>query len=454
MLSGPVRGLRRRGTNEQCPIGFGALLAHAMAAFLLIVLVTALAVFIGGYLLRDTPIQEVRQRGDSGLLQAGGANVRRLFEVLAQTSLERGNRVELLENGEQLFPRLFSDLKSATHMISWQVFWFKPGEVAQQVADILRERARAGVEVLVLLDYFGSKGLPEEYLEGLRSAGVKARVYRPLEWRNLYRFPHRSHVRSVVIDSRTGYTGGLGIDDRWLGNGREPGQWRDTHVRIEGPAVDQLQAPFIANWAESTGELLFGDGVIEAAEVAGGDSQRAAVMYASPSLGSTGAERYLALTLSAAHETLYITSAYFVPSRGFRHLLCKAASAGVDVRVLTPGRNTDQPSAWYAGRVHYEELLSGGVRIYEYTPTMLHAKTIVADSIWVSVGSINFDNRSLKLNDEVSLVAQDEVLGRAMQEMFLRDLELAEEVVLREFAKRPARMRVRERAAWLITPLL
>jgi cardiolipin synthase A/B len=194
--------------------------------------------------------------------------------------------------------------------------------------------------------------------------------------------------------------------------------------------------------------------VIEAAAVTQGESQRAAVMYGSPSLGSTSAERYLALTLSAARETLYITSAYFVPSGGFRAMLCKAAENGVDVRVLTPGRNTDQPSARYAGRVHYEELLRRGVRVYEYAPTMLHAKTIVADRVWASVGSINFDNRSLKLNDEVTLVAQDEGLGCAMQEMFLRDLTFAQEVVLNEFARRPRGTRLRERAAWLIAPLL
>jgi phosphatidylserine/phosphatidylglycerophosphate/cardiolipin synthase-like enzyme len=179
--------------------------------------------------------------------------------------------------------------------------------------------------------------------------------------------------------------------------------------------------------------------VIEAAAVTQGESQRAAVMYGSPSLGSTSAERYLALTLSAARETLYITSAYFVPSGGFRAMLCKAAENGVDVRVLTPGRNTDQPSARYAGRVHYEELLRRGVRVYEYAPTMLHAKTIVADRVWASVGSINFDNRSLKLNDEVTLIAQDEGLGCAMQEMFLRDLTFAQEVVLNEFARAPSR---------------
>jgi cardiolipin synthase len=193
---------------------------------------------------------------------------------------------------------------------------------------------------------------------------------------------------------------------------------------------------------------------MEAAEVAGGDSQRAAVMYASPSLGSTSAERFLALTLIAARKTLYITNAYFVPNRGIRSLLCQAAARGVDVRVLTPGSNTDARSTWYAGRFHYEELLRAGVRLYEYGPTMVHAKTLVADEVWTSIGSMNFDNRSMKLNDEVALVAQDEALGHELHKMFLRDLSFADEVVLQEFAKRGHTARLRERAFWLVEALL
>ena len=258
----------------------------------------------------------------------------------------------------------------------------------------------------------------------------------------------------MVIDGRIGYTGGFGIDDRWLGSGRKAGQWRDTHVRVEGPAVDRLQAPFIANWGECTGELLFGDGVMQGKASDGTDAKTAGILYCSPSLGSTTAERFLALTISAARKSLFITSAYFVPSKGFRRLLCDAASRGVDVRVLTPGGNTDEPIAWYAGRAHYEELLRGGVRLWEYQPTMVHAKTIVADEVWGSIGSVNFDNRSLKLNDEVTLVAQDPALGRAMHEMFVRDLALAKEVTLEDFAKRSRGSRARERASLLAAPLL
>ena len=421
---------------------------------LLILLLAGLAIFLGGFLLREAPIRKVRYRGQEARAQPGDQRMRRAFEVLAQAPLERGNRVEVLQNGDELFPRLLADVRAARRLITWQVYWFKPGRLADEVADTLIERAQAGVEVLVLLDYFGSHGLPKTYIDALRAGGVGVQIYRPLHWRGLYKVPHRSHVRSVVVDSQVGYTGGFGIDDQWLGNGRKRAEWRDTHVRIEGPVIDQLQAPFVANWAECTGELLLGEGVMEAAQVAGGDSQRAAVMYASPSLGSTSAERFLALTLIAARKTLYITNAYFVPNRGIRSLLCQAAARGVDVRVLTPGSNTDARSTWYAGRFHYEELLRAGVRLYEYGPTMVHAKTLVADEVWTSIGSMNFDNRSMKLNDEVALVAQDEALGHELHEMFLRDLSFADEVVLQEFAKRGHTARLRERAFWLVGALL
>lgn len=421
---------------------------------LLTLLSIALLAILLGYLVREPPIQRVRMRGKTEPLHAAGRRVRRAFEVLARATLERGNRVELLATGDELFARLLADLRQATTLITWQVFWFKPGHLAEEVADALIERAQAGVEILVLLDYFGSKRLGRDYVSRLRARGVNVQMFRPLRWRSLYKLPHRSHVRSVVIDGRIGYTGGFGIDDQWLGTGRVAGSWRDTHVRIEGSVVDQLQAPFISNWAECTRELLMGERVMEADAVASGDSQRAAILYSSPSLGSTSAERFLALTIEAARETLYITSAYFVPNGGFRHLLCAAAERGVDVRVLTPGANTDHISTWYASRARYEELLHAGVRIFEHQPTMIHAKTLVVDQVWSCVGSLNFDNRSLKLNDEVTLVAQDEQLGLELHQLFLRDLNFAREIELPHFEQRSWSQRAREKAARLLAPLL
>lgn len=421
---------------------------------LLLSLLAIVSIEIGGFLLRAAPIRNVRSRGAGMQLSASDHRTRRAFEVLASATLAQGNRVEVLKNGDELFPRLFADLRAAEQLITWQVFWFKPGQVADELARVLLDRAAAGVEVLVLLDHYGKRGLPDEYVAALRRGGVDVQIYRPPAFKGLYKYPHRSHVRSVVIDSRVGYTGGLGIDDHWLGNGRAPEQWRDTHVRIEGPVIDQLQGPFLANWAECTGELLVGQALMEADRVAAKDSQHVAVMYGSPSLGSTTAERFFALSLAVARDTLFITSAYFVPNRGIRTLLCRAAATGADVRVLTAGAKTDRPSARYAGRAVYEELLRAGVRIYEYAPTMIHAKTLVVDKLWLSVGSINLDNRSLKLNDEVALVAQDETLGRELHETFLADLQFADEVLLEEFRRRPRAERVYEWACRLLAPLL
>ncbi len=418
----------------------------------MLAVIAVLVYAVAAYLWRDTPVQRVRALGEEQP-EARSGRLRRNFEVLTGAPLQSANRIEILTCGDELFPRLLGDLRAARSLITLQVFWFKPGSLADELAEILLDRARAGVEALVLLDYFGSSGLDKAYIRRLRDGGVQVRVYRPVHWRTLYKAPHRSHVRSLVVDGRVGYTGGFGIDDRWLGDGRSPGHWRDTHARIEGPVVDQLQAPFLANWAESTGELLYGDAVLQGGAAATGD-QEAAILYCSPSLGSTSAERFVALMLFAAQQSLFISSAYFVPPRGLRRLLREAVARGVDVRVLHPGRNTDHTSTWYAARAYYEELLDAGVRIYEYEPAMMHAKTLVADGLWCSVGSVNFDNRSLKLNDEVTLVARDEALGRSLQELFLRDLEYSREVRLDHFRRRPRLERARDRASLLGASLM
>jgi cardiolipin synthase len=236
------------------------------------------------------------------------------------------------------------------------------------------------------------------------------------------------HVRAVVVDGGVGYTGGFGIDDRWLGDGRHPDQWRDTSVRVEGSAVNRLQAAFASNWAEATGELLLGDAVFRFEDAPG--PHTAGLLYSAPSFGSTAAERFFFTSLAAARERCYLTTAYFLPNRYFRRLLCEAAGRGVDVRVLTPGANTDRPSTWYAARGHYPELLEGGVRLYEYRPTMLHAKTMVVDGIWGMVGTLNFDNRSMVLNDEVALAFWDGTLGEALDGAFAEDLRRADELTL------------------------
>ena len=256
----------------------------------------------------------------------------------------------------------------------------------------------------------------------------------------------RSHIRVVVVDGRIGYTGGFGMDDKWLGDGRHDGQWRDTNVRFTGPAVLQLQATFAKGWAEATGELLTG---VELFPPASEDGKRGAMLatllHTAPTIGSTAAERLLALSIAAARHTLYITNSYFVPDEDFVRLLREAAARGVDVRVLTPGTLNDVKSTWYAGRAQYERLLEGGVRIFWYQPAMIHGKSFVVDGCWASIGTMNFDNRSLAFNEESNLIIQDSAVALMLRKQFEDDLRFSQEIKLAEFSKRGVWAKLLER---------
>jgi cardiolipin synthase len=258
-------------------------------------------------------------------------------------------------------------------------------------------------------------------------------------------------VRGIVIDGRVGWTGGFGIDDKWLGDGHTEHAWRETNVRFEGPAVRQLQAAFVAAWAEATGELLSGT---VAADVHADGVVAAGLLATAPTLGSTPAERFLALSVAGARERLWVTNAYFAPDRNFVALLTAAAERGVDVQVLVGGPSTDVRAARLAARSRYDRLLRCGVRVFEYQSSTLHAKTFVADGMWVSVGTMNFDNRSLALNDEATLMVLDRDLGRQMEAVFQDDLAHADEIQLAAFRRRPRLVRVAEWGANLIAPLL
>jgi cardiolipin synthase len=317
------------------------------------------------------------------------------------------------------------------------------------------ERARARVRVLLLLDAFGSQHLREEWHDSLRAAGVQVSTLRKLRWYSLHNATDRSHVRVVVVDGRVGYTGGFGLADYWLGDGRHDEQWRETNVRFEGPAVAQLQAAFAAAWAEANGELLTGDLFFPRATFQpGAGTTQAGLLFTSPTSGSTPAERFLALSLAGARRTMYISNSYFVPDDDFRRMLVEAARRGVDVRILTASDKTDIKTTWYAGRKRYEELLEGGVRVYEYQPTMMHAKTFVIDGVWSTIGTMNFDNRSLAFNDETNLVAYDRRLGAAMDSIFLEDLRYSKEIKLEEFRKRPWYQKLFESGAHLMSRVL
>jgi cardiolipin synthase len=410
---------------------------------LLLLLVLAL---IGlRYVTRGTPVAAVSGvEHNRELPQTDDDLFRCSIELLTGTTFSEGNRAELCLNGDGTYERLFADLAGARETITLQMYYCQPGKVADRFGELMRDRARAGVRVMLLLDAFGSGKLTEEYLASLESAGVEVAKFRPVSWYALEKAYARSHIRVVVVDGCIGYTGGFGMDDKWLGNARNENEWRETNVRFEGPAVRQLQATFATGWAEATGELLTGEVLFPPDSDDPAGHMRATLLHTAPTIGSTAAERLLALSIAAARHTLYVTNSYFVPDDDFVRLLREAASRGVDVRVLTPGTLNDVKSTWYAGRAQYERLLAGGVRIFWYQPTMIHAKAFVVDGCWSSIGTMNFDNRSLAFNDESNLLVLDDAFGATVRDMFLADLEKSKEVTLEEFRRRPRKERLYE----------
>jgi cardiolipin synthase len=419
----------------------------------------ALRIFIVGlalvgflHLTRGTAVRHVRGVASDGIPISVSAPEFPLMATMSTgASLSPGNRVQLTLNGDDTYPLLWDDLRSAQRSITLQLYYGAGGRMADILAEILRDRAKAGVRVFVLYDAFGTVDIPRGHREALRAAGIVVEPFRPLRLSTLHLAQNRSHVRGIVIDSRVGWTGGFGIDDKWFGDGRSGGSWRETNVRFEGPAVRQLQAAFAAAWVEATGVMFTGRATVEPEQ---GGATAAGLLYTSPTLGTTAAERFFALSISGARQTLYITNAYFAPDNNFVALLAAAARRGVDVRILTSGPRTDVHIVRYAGRAWYDTLLAAGVRIYEWQPSTLHAKTFVVDGEWSTVGSMNFDNRSMALNDEATLMVLDRAIGDRMNGIFLNDLQHAEEVTLDNFRRRSWIERLVEWSANSLTRLL
>jgi cardiolipin synthase A/B len=408
----------------------------AIAALILFALVLMLIGILS--VTHDSPVKSVIAEGDKdGPPGTEDPLFARSIELFTGTHIDPGNRIQILLDGDGTYPQLWKDLSSAERTITVQMYYSQPGKVADTMAKYLIDAVQRKVRVLLLMDAFGSQPLKRNWVQNLKKAGVEVVWLRPLRWYTLQKAAQRSHVRVVVVDGKIGYTGGFGLADYWLGDGRHEDQWRETNVRFEGPTVAALQAAFAAGWAEATGELLTGDLFFPKSSFADIGDMQAGLMYTIPSTGSTSAERFLALSIAGARRTLYISNSYFVPGESFMNLLLAAAKRGVDVRVITVSNKTDVKTTWYAGRTYYEKLLEGGVKIYEYQPTMMHAKTMVVDGIWSDIGSMNFDNRSLSFNNESLLVALDRTIGAQMDSIFIDDLTRSKEIKLDEFRKRP-----------------
>jgi cardiolipin synthase len=369
-----------------------------------------------------------------------------------------GHDVTILTDAA-VFDSMLVDLRRATRSITFATYFCEPGKLAERVAGVLAERARSGVEILFLVDGYGCRPVLRQIRPELEAAGVRFAVVRPLRWSSLERVQHRNHMRAVVIDGAVGYTGGFGLADEWTGESGTVA-WRDTSVRFRGPAEGALQAAFLASWAAASGTMVAGSRFLPQASEAASDpgtpqrADRAGLLVSSPGLGTTPAERALAVTLASARSRLFITNSYFVPTPLQLTQLEEAARRGVDVRLLLPGPIVDHPTTRWAGRGYYRELLDAGVRIWEYRETMLHAKTLVADGTLSWIGTMNLDNRSTRLNDEDELVVADPHMAGLLEGTFAEDLAHAQEIERSAFEARPIWQRVRERIIRTIAPVL
>jgi cardiolipin synthase len=347
-----------------------------------------------------------------------------------------GNRVRWANNGD-VFDAMAQEMEQARASIHIVMFIWRPGRASEQLLAVLTERARAGVACRVLVDPIGSPTFEEEVKPHLTAAGCKAHLFRPLPAdENLA----RNHRKLLIVDGRVGITGGLAIQDEWRGDGRSEKSWRDTNVVVEGPVVAQMQQAFAENWQEASGELLpASDFPTLRRDAPGLDATGkgwAAFVGSTANPEVTRAERLTQLFVRAAKKRLWISQAYFTPNDALATLLMEQARAGVDVRVLAPGDINDQKVMTLAQRGGYGPLLEAGVRIWEYQPSMMHAKTMLVDDRLVLVGSINYDVLSFNLLEEGSLVLEDREAARALEALFLKDVRHAREVPRPERAGR------------------
>ncbi len=361
------------------------------------------------------------------------------------TEMVPGNQARLLENGDGIFPEMLGSIAAARASINLEIYIFDHGAIATRFAEALEERARAGVDVRLLVDAWGSDLGPLE--SGLAAAGVRVRIYKPLRIYSIDRVGNRTHRRILTIDGRIGFCGGVAIDDRWKGDARDPSEWRDTMIRVEGPVVIQLQHVFAQDWVHTTGEVLNGDRQFPAVAPAGSMLAQAIAAARADSISMSKLVLYMAI--QAARRSIWIENAYFVPDRQIREGLVQAARRGVDVKVIVPGAHTDAPNVRLASRYHYGDLLEAGVAIYEYRPTMMHNKVMVVDQVWTTVGSINFVNRSMKKNAEVNIAVYDRAFAGEMEKMVLADLARCDVLTLADWNKRGILDRVGELFFWL-----
>ena len=415
---------------------------------LLTVLLTALAVvLVANFSLGDKRIDTQVE----SLYSVSDPQFRRKVDAMLGAMVP-GNRVEALVNGDRFFPAMLEAIRGAKTSITFETYIYWSGEIGKEFVAALSERARNGVRVHVLLDWFGSWKIDKSVRRQMEEAGVEVVLYNPLRWYTLTQMNNRTHRKLLVVDGKVGFTGGAGIADEWTGNAQDPDHWRDTHFRIEGPAVAQMQAAFMENWIEATGRVLHGDTYFPPIERRG--PAMAQLFVSSPGGGGESAQLLYLLAVVSAAKSIRMSASYFVPDDVEVEAFVAALKRGVKVQIVLPGPHTDSETTRRASRADWGPLLRAGAEIYEYQPTMYHVKALVVDDLFTTVGSTNFDSRSFSVNDEANLNVYDRDFALAQARIFEEDLKHARRITLEEWEKRPWTERLWERTAALLSSQL
>ena len=411
------------------------------------------AVLAGGLLFINLNVAEKKiEREIPHLYAADDPQFMRSMGVLLGPAILEGNKATELINGDRIFPAMLESIRGARKTILFETYIYWSGDIGNEFADALSERARAGVKVHVLMDWIGSGKADEAMIDKMKVAGVEVEKFHPLRWYNLGRMNNRTHRKLLIVDGGVGFTGGVGIAEIWTGNAQSPDHWRDSHFRVEGPVVAQMQSVMLDNWSKTTGKVLHGAPYFPPIKPAG--NQNAQVFSSSPNGGSESMLMMYMMAIAAATRSIDISSSYFVPDELTRKTLVSAVKRGVRVRIITPGEHMDAETVRRASRGLWGDLLEAGVEMHEYQPTMYHVKAMIVDGLMTSVGSTNFDVRSFRLNDEANLNVYDTAFARRQTEVFEADLKQSRRITFEAWRNRPWSDKLREHTLALIGPLL
>lgn len=378
------------------------------------------------------------------------ARFRRRLEALLGVPATEGNALQVLRNGDQIFPAMLQAIRAAERTVDFLTFVYWKGDIAHEFAHALAARARAGVQVRVLIDAIGGRSIDGDLLAHMADSGVQVEWFR-LPWSigqltSPLRQNHRTHRKVLVCDERVGFTGGVGIAQEWCGDARDQSQWRDTHVRLVGPAVDGLSASFAQNWAETGAPLIEPRHRFPSHDRVE-DGSVVQVARGSASVGWNDMATVFRLMLESAQQRIRLATAYFVPDDTFEQLLLQAVQRGVQVEIMLPGPHADKRVCQLASESTYARLTEGGVQIWAFQPSMLHAKVLTVDALVSVVGSANMNHRSLHHDEEVVLSVLDPRFTRQLDADFDADLQRCERIEPRRWQDRPVHQRAQEKLA-------